>query len=923
MSGLLPNYILREWDNTGRLLDGGKIFFYQSGTTTPKATYTDFTLSTPHTNPVILDAGGAADIWLGDGAYRVLIQDKNGVQIRSYIDGIIGTGSAATIAPSTNATTGFFKTYNDVRTLITYPDFVYVTGAYAEGDGGAGWFQYIPVSGLVDDDGIVLTASSGSKVYKRVFSGAINPEWYSVKYGINTDNKAAILKALVASAQFNIPVRQTQGVYLTQNLTVPSGAMLECSLNGYFNSGSAVTVTFLTGSKFDSVGVAFGSTVQPVFQKYVSIDSLKLSWFGGATDYDRWVKLAGASIYNYYTAIDVSTYVSQNISTPANLAIDFVGGAILTFTGLANLSIANLMYTGISPIINYTTLAYIGTISLGSAISRLEWFGGVVGSSHALDNSIPFKACVRSGSLQTLAGNYYYVKTTGSSYTVANNFSISGLTGSTLELDQPIVVNTLSIQSATITGLGTLTCGLASVDSSTVTMSIINSSPAYVNTSIMKDITSIVNCVGSSFSNFSGTVTGACSTTDFTLTTTFNILNTVTFSACSFTKSSGPALLAVIAGSGAINFNTCRFGAITDTLFYGVAGTVFLNACTSDTNFAMALSTGLVNVYLNACGTINNSSAYGIDGIVQDATGMIQISQSSARFTASAASVNWRGAGSLTSDGTYILVNGAAVLSSNPYSTSTIRFMGNSDDSTTQLQWLFRLGGVIETTIIYPTGVAPNPASRIVTSCLIPQIQDPVPNVAKIHSNILGSNLPVSMPAVQASTLFYRTNVWGGQVNFNIPSTAGMSYSYTDIYGDFSQTLAANAKVYRVPRIVIYDLAGIGLPIGTKIKVDLVPYLPYSREQYRRFFPKSAWYAYYEPVDPFGGANGSYIQTSLRTTYTMAFTQIKTPYEFRDVDDTGVQVSLSRKQTAGGTWSVVDLPVSSWFGANTINNGFS
>lgn len=57
-------------DANGVPLAGGCIFSYQGGTTTPQATYTDYTGGTPNTNPVILDSSGSAVMWLGPNTYK-------------------------------------------------------------------------------------------------------------------------------------------------------------------------------------------------------------------------------------------------------------------------------------------------------------------------------------------------------------------------------------------------------------------------------------------------------------------------------------------------------------------------------------------------------------------------------------------------------------------------------------------------------------------------------------------------------------------------------------------------------------------------------------------------------------------------------------------------------------------------------------
>lgn len=80
---LAPSLTLREWDNNGNPLAGGRVFTYAAGTTTPQATFTDSTGGTPNANPVILNSRGEAQVWLTPNlAYKFLIQDSAGNQIR-------------------------------------------------------------------------------------------------------------------------------------------------------------------------------------------------------------------------------------------------------------------------------------------------------------------------------------------------------------------------------------------------------------------------------------------------------------------------------------------------------------------------------------------------------------------------------------------------------------------------------------------------------------------------------------------------------------------------------------------------------------------------------------------------------------------------------------------------------------------------
>lgn len=82
MATLAPDPMLRFEDNNGNPLVGGLLYTYQAGTTTPQATYTDYTGGTPNANPVVLNSRGEAPVWLTPGqAYKFVLKDSAGVTI--------------------------------------------------------------------------------------------------------------------------------------------------------------------------------------------------------------------------------------------------------------------------------------------------------------------------------------------------------------------------------------------------------------------------------------------------------------------------------------------------------------------------------------------------------------------------------------------------------------------------------------------------------------------------------------------------------------------------------------------------------------------------------------------------------------------------------------------------------------------------
>lgn len=78
--------------SNGAPLVGGKIYTYLAGSTTPAATYTDNTGSTPQANPIILDSNGLplSPMWLQGGvSYKLVIQTAAGVTMRT-VDNVSG-----------------------------------------------------------------------------------------------------------------------------------------------------------------------------------------------------------------------------------------------------------------------------------------------------------------------------------------------------------------------------------------------------------------------------------------------------------------------------------------------------------------------------------------------------------------------------------------------------------------------------------------------------------------------------------------------------------------------------------------------------------------------------------------------------------------------------------------------------------------
>ena len=103
---LAPVPQLQFFDQSGNPLAFGCVFTYQVNTTTPLVTYTDYTGTTQNSNPVILSAGGSANIWLAAGqayTFRVIAAGGSNCASGSTLYTVNGIGGGATTL-TTNVT---------------------------------------------------------------------------------------------------------------------------------------------------------------------------------------------------------------------------------------------------------------------------------------------------------------------------------------------------------------------------------------------------------------------------------------------------------------------------------------------------------------------------------------------------------------------------------------------------------------------------------------------------------------------------------------------------------------------------------------------------------------------------------------------------------------------------------------------------
>lgn len=465
------------FDNEGSPLAGGFVTFYVAGSTSLlKNTYQDYLGATANENPVELDSSGIAKIF-GAGMYDVTIADYQGNVIETVRGVDFGGGD------STLGTFVVVDNYDALRNLTQDYDVIYVLGRNTAFDGGQGIFQRTTLADS-DDDGIVLVRGISTH-YFRVLDDIIKPEWYGVQYSTPVDQSIYLLNALDASKTWNLPVLVTGSVFLSTKMTVKSGSVL--NVTGALTGPTAgIEVHFATGSRFTGGKNCLANGINATFEAGVA-DALRLSWFTEGTDNSRWAKLVKATLVGYDVLVDIDTKINEDITVPAYLSVNFIGGSKIIVSGFTNIDIETLAYAGTAEIIHYQDISYVGTVKLGNGYCYLEWFGGVAGTALDTDNSIAFKAGMAQGNIYLISNADKFYNIPAGTYSnsnglvmlgnyVPNNSTVNDLVPSTLRLAQGANISTGRM---TLTGLKVIGSGSITATESTLTDVILASTVAY------------------------------------------------------------------------------------------------------------------------------------------------------------------------------------------------------------------------------------------------------------------------------------------------------------------------------------------------------------------------------------------------------------------------------------------------------------
>ena len=335
MATLVPFVFTQFFDNNGDPLNGGKVYTYEAGTTTPKVTYSTSVESVPtaNTNPVILDSAGRAQIWLGDGGYKFILTTSADVPLGGTFDNIGGTTSTAfaantqeistnTTVDATLANSAFIATAALTLSLLdvaTAGEGFYFS-VYAQG----GDVTIDPDTTETINNASTLTIAQGASA----IISCDGDEWWTFCY------TGGIVAGQIASNAVTTVKIFDDAVTLAK---LDGDAAFLNKLIGYDGSGDPANITAGSGISIASSGitVAAGVPLQTVQTAVTSAASLASSTAGTYTDLGLSVSITPASASN---KVLVKFFVNLGASVGEGVALRLVRGSTAIGIGDASSS---------------------------------------------------------------------------------------------------------------------------------------------------------------------------------------------------------------------------------------------------------------------------------------------------------------------------------------------------------------------------------------------------------------------------------------------------------------------------------------------------------------------------------------------------------------------------------------------------------
>jgi len=395
-----------------QVASGAKIYTYEAGTSTDKATYSDQSLSTANANPVIADSNGEAQVWLrDDGLYKIVINDSSDVLISSTdnigtaasvtdtegLSNLVPNGSFESNSGDNGTPTGWTLSITGASTIQIDKADTFHGGSCLEFVGGASGAGYSESGYFAVSESTELGVRFSIKSSAVTVGQTIDIYWFQDSSGTAS---GVTTSTTVYSDSTTVP---TSWEEILKFVTPPSdGLFAKVHINGSTSAGT---------TRYDNIEVYTPAIIAPVIgADIIAALALPVDITG---DYHDVTALAAAITDISGTNPPVVTAASHGLTN----------GEIITLSGVGGLTLVNgNTYT----VANQTTNTFeLSGIDLTLTITGATQANPVVitSASHGMSNSDTINIA-SVGGMTDLNGN---------SYTVANKtnntFELSGING--------------------------------------------------------------------------------------------------------------------------------------------------------------------------------------------------------------------------------------------------------------------------------------------------------------------------------------------------------------------------------------------------------------------------------------------------------------------------------------------------------------
>ena len=335
---------VQYFDANGDPLASGKIYTYEAGTSTPKATYTDAAGGTPNANPVILDSAGRATIW-GTGAYKIVVKDSADATL--YTDDNY-TAFSATSNSAFSDSTFAIQDNSDATKQLQFECSSITTGSTTVITVPNGNATMATVAGTQTLTNKTLTSPTiNTPIYpaEATLASATTTDLATANSNIVSITGTTTITSFGSSATTTNPlyfIRFTGALTLTHNATSlisPTGANIttvagDCAIVKYEGSGNWRVVNYQGGS---SSVTQIGSPLTPTGTTTASFTSIPATYKNLILKFED-VSFTGTVLFTLEWSVGGSF-----TATGENSLWKKIANTTVT-TGLGN----NLFYTGTS-----------------------------------------------------------------------------------------------------------------------------------------------------------------------------------------------------------------------------------------------------------------------------------------------------------------------------------------------------------------------------------------------------------------------------------------------------------------------------------------------------------------------------------------------------------------------------------------------